>query len=368
MNKLFFLCILLSGYFAKAETYYLNDFLFHLQAKINNSKDVSEMVSHIPGTLDQKSSFVKTVRDKKLAQEKLPKAEVHGTKLEINLTPKLVIDFAQLEKLVLVVNGKTLDLKKDKDWMGQFNKAYHPEVSWMSAIIEKAYAEEIRELTFAQKAAFYKLYALDALDQNVAKPMGELATKAISKASDIAGTIYVYSVGTYIRCAEGIDDCVFFSHSGTIAERLTEGEYQGLGEFQCENGKLKKIQALQKRSGDKKNMPSYEFFYTAGSDDVKVKVQNYGYDQDRKANCEFTYNDKTKAIQANENSKNDRCMLWERTNLNTIGYDTPVGPAFRCCQKKSCEEKVAKFKTDFQNKLSKGTTAPAAAEPAAGVR
>ena len=103
-------------------------------------------------------------------------------------------------------------------------------------------------------------------------------------------------------------------------------------------------------------MPAYEFFYTAGSDDVKIKVQNYGYDQEDKANCEFTYNDKTKAIQTTESSKNDKCRLWERTNLNTIGYSTPVGPAFRCCQKKSCEESVVKFKNDFPKKLSKQTT------------
>ncbi len=134
MIKLIFLGVLLSGAFANAETYYLNDFLFHLQAKINNSRDVSEMVSHIPGTFEQKSTFVKLMREKKQAQEKLPRAEIQGTRLEINLTPKLVIDFAQLEKLVLVVNGKTLDLRKDKDWMGQFNKAYHPEVSGLVPI------------------------------------------------------------------------------------------------------------------------------------------------------------------------------------------------------------------------------------------
>jgi hypothetical protein len=136
MSKFLFLAVLLSSVFAKAETYYLNDFLFHLKNQINNSRDIGQLVSKTPGTLAQKTAFAKQVRESKIANQVPPKAQIRGTKLEIDLKPKLVIDFAQLDKLVLTVNGKKLDLRTSKDWVGQFNSAYRPTISWIELLIQ----------------------------------------------------------------------------------------------------------------------------------------------------------------------------------------------------------------------------------------
>jgi hypothetical protein len=46
-------------------------------------------------------------------------------------------------------------------------------------------------------------------------------------------------------------------------------------------------------------------------------------------------------------------MIWQRENLRTISYDTPLDSAFRCCQKKSCDEKVSRFQSDYTAKALK---------------
>lgn len=207
------------------------------------------------------------------------------------------------------------------------------------------------EITISQKLALYKLWFLSELDQEVLTPMAEMAKQGIGEAIKAAQSAYYYSVGTYMRCAEGIDNCPGFPYAGAIIERLTEGYYRGLNEFQCEGGKLKKIQALQDSFGKQENLPLYTFFHTPNGDDVRVEVQNFGHGE-KKPNCEMVYNDKTKSVQLTENPINKDCHLWERQNLNTLGYDTPTGPAYRCCQNRFCEKRVLKFKKMFAEKLS----------------
>jgi hypothetical protein len=365
MRKVLFLAILFSGVLAKAETFYLNDFLFHLKTRINNSRDLGQLVSRMPGTLEQKTAFAKQVRENKLANQAPPKAQINGTKLEIDLTPKLIIDFAQLDKLILTVNGKKLDLRANKDWMGQFNSAYRPGISWLDLFLRKSYASE---LTVDQQKELAKLHPLESLDQKVASPLEQFMDKAVQKTSDVAGTIYAASVGTYLRCSIGIDECTFFSDAGVIIEKLSEGEYRGLSEFTCEDGKLKKIQALETKDGGRKKISSYEFTYAAGNDEVKVSVKDFGINPERKANCDFLYNSKTKEIRGDDAKNSDKCQIWERSNLRTIAYDTPLDAAFRCCQKKSCDRKVSKFRSDYTVDALKAAGESLAHPPTAPVK
>ncbi len=358
MKKIVFLIFILLELSAKAESCNLNDYLFHLKVKLNNSKTLGELVTQIPGTLEEKSKFVKDLREKHLADQAVPTAKVIGSQLEINLKPKLIIDFAQLQNLIVIVNGKTLDLKTNKDWMEEFNKAYHPNLSWRF-FLETSYAED---LSPTQQAENSKLYPLNTSDQNIVTQTKKLAANAWAKASDAAGIVFLYSLQTYIRCKEGINDCPFFSQSDVIIERLSGDDYLGLKEFQCENGKLKKIQALETEKGEKK-LPLYEFFYLSGSDEVKIKVENYEESNGfKKGTCYFIYNKKTHDVKIQPASTIERCGFSGPEGLTKIGLSTPVSQAFLCCHEKSCEEKVLKFKENYLKKSATRSTGVGASE------
>ncbi len=283
-----------------------------------------------------------------IASEKPPHVTRKGAVLEFDLKPALKIDYAQLGKLKIKVNGIVIDLRTSKDLIADFNRAYRPKVSAYTLMLSEAYAEEssvgIAMSGAAANASFAALEVLDSVDRDVVKPAGELLKNGVRATVNAAQNVYVYGFAKYIRCKEGMDNCPFFDHASTIAERLgPEGYFHGIKEFKCENGKLMEFEALE--SSNDKKLPSYSLKYSKNSSDIHVFVKNYGHGTE-KSNCEYIYNEKSLDLKVVTKDKSI-CQVFERTGLNTIGYDTLIQNVYRCCVKKSCEEKVLAFKNSY---------------------
>jgi hypothetical protein len=309
----------------------LRDYMQFLDRGFASSKTALDLVSRIPGTPEEKHAEKEALLGRGLEKMVMPRFERIGTQFKFDLKPRLVLDFKNLNKHVVLVNGVSINLMKNQTLLNDFRKVYQPKISVLDLMIIPV---------FAQSESSTGVYALDSINEAVIKPVRAATNNAIASVSNAAETAFMYGAVSYGRCEEGIDDCWFMSHAKTIKERLSTSEYRGLKEFSCENGKLKKIEAA--RSIDGSAVPSYEFFYNSNSENVRIKVANFGWPRSLEpADCEFSYNDRTKAIKPV--TSDPRCGLSTPINLNMIGYDTPVGPAFRCCSNASCVKQVQAF-------------------------